>query len=121
MSSIFNAYDQEFNNLSQEIQRNTSELKAYVGKNSDKSSSLIRQVEALLSQAQDLIKQMNVEVRSHDAATKKILTEKVGHYSKSLVSLRSDFERTKEQAQRSSLIGEKSAADRQRLLDTNDK
>ncbi len=120
MSTIFDAYDQEFNNLSREIQKNSSELKA-TSNDKDRSSSLIRQIEALLSQASDLIKQMNVEVRSHDLATRKILSEKVSHYSKSLTSLKADFERIKEVAQRSSLIGEKSSGDRQRLLDTNDK
>ena len=119
--SIFDAYDQEFSNLSRDIQTNTSELKTYTSSNPDKTGSLIRQIEGLLSQANDLIKQMNVEVRSHDAATRKVLTEKVSQYSKSLLSMKSDFERAKEVAQRSSLIGAKSAADRQRLLDTNDK
>ena len=119
--SIFDAYDQEFSNLSRDIQKNTSELKTYTSSNPEKTGSLIRQIEGLLSQANDLIKQMNVEVRSHDAATRKVLTEKVSQYSKSLVSMKSDFERAKEVAQRSSLIGTKSGADRQRLLDTNDK
>lgn len=121
MSSIFEAYDQEFNNLSRDIQNHLGELKAISNTNPDKSGSLIRQIDALLSQANDLIKQMNVEVRSHDAATRKVLTTKVTEYSKSLQAMRSDFERAKEQAERSSLIGEKSAADRQRLLNVNDK
>ena len=121
MSSIFDAYDQEYNNLGQEIQKNINELRAGGSSNPDKAASTARHIEALLSQAQDLVKQMNVEVRSHDAATRKILTEKVTQYSKSLGTLRSDFERAREASQRSALIGEKSAEDRQRLLQTNDK
>ena len=121
MSSIFDAYNQEYNNLSQQIQRNTSELRAYGSENPEKCAGLARQVEALLSQAADLLKQMNVEVRSHDMATRKVLTEKVSQYSKALAALRQDYERAKEASQRSSLIGEKSIADRQRLLQTNDK
>jgi vesicle transport through interaction with t-SNAREs protein 1 len=80
-----------------------------------------RHIEALLAQASELIKQMNVEVRSHDLATRKVLTDKVGTYSKSLTQLRGDYERAKETSQRSELIGDKSTADRQRLLHTNDK
>jgi sugar-specific transcriptional regulator TrmB len=118
MTSIFEAYDQEFSNLSAEIQRNINELKSYPN-NSDKASGTIRHIEGLLSQANDLIKQMNVEVRSQDPATRKILTEKLNHYVKTMSSTKSDFERVKEQSQRSALIGERSAADRQRLLDSN--
>lgn len=117
--SIFDAYDQEFSSLSQEINKNINELKRDTSAGA--TGGLIRQVDALFLQANDLIKQMEVEVRSHDASTKKILNEKVMQYKKSTSSQRSDFERVKEQAQRSSLIGDKSAEQRQRLLDTNDK
>lgn len=120
--SLFDAYDQEFNNLSQEIQRKCAELKECSSSNSSSSAdNLIRQIDPLFSQASDITKQMNIEARTQDAATRRILSEKVTHFNKTLSSLRSDFERSKEQAQRSQLIGAKSAADRQRLLDTNDK
>ena len=88
---------------------------------SDQLGGIVRQVEALLSQANDLIKQMNVEVRDQDASVRKELTERVMQYQKTLKGHKLDFDRAKEQAQRSSLIGDKSAADRQRLLDTNEK
>src|SRR5688572_20016568 len=97
MSTIFDAYDQEFSNLSRDIQKNTADLRVNAS-NSDKTPGLIRQIEALLSQSADLMKQMNVEIRSHDPATRKVLSEKVSQYSKSLASLKSDFERAKEQA-----------------------
>ena len=60
--SIFDAYDQEFSSLSQEISRNVSELKTYTSSN-DKTDSLIKMIEALFSQATELIKQMELEVR----------------------------------------------------------
>ena len=120
-NSIFDAYDQEFSNLSREIQKNVNELKASQSAEESDNSSSIRLIEGLLSQANDLVKQMNVELRSQDPATRKILSEKVNQYMKSLQSTKSDFERAREQSQRSTLIGEKSSADRQRLLNTNDK
>mmetsp|Transcript_24990 Transcript_24990/g.23969 ORF Transcript_24990/g.23969 Transcript_24990/m.23969 type:complete len:216 (-) Transcript_24990:114-761(-) len=119
--SIFDAYDQEFNSLCQEISKTLSELKGYSNSDVDKTSGLIRQCEGLLSQASDLFKQMEVEIRSHDPATRKALIEKVNGYKKSLLKHRSDFERGKEQAQRSSLIGDKSIEHRQKYLDVNDK
>ena len=62
--SIFDAYDQEFSSLSQEISRNVSELKTYTSSN-DKTDSLIKMIEALFSQATELIKQMELEVRDN--------------------------------------------------------
>ena len=61
------------------------------------------------------------KVRSHDPATRKVLTEKVLQYKKSLSSQRVDYDRAKEQATRSSLLGTKSIEQRQRLLDTTEK
>jgi hypothetical protein len=120
--SIFEAYDSEFSSLSQDIIKNVGELKNN-SSSGDKSGSLIKQIEALFSQSADLIKQMEVEVRSHDPATRKMLNEKVNQYKKSNGTLKSDFERAKEQSQKASLVGGsgKSGEQRQRLLDTNDK
>ena len=91
--SIFDAYDQEFNSLCQEISKNISALKGFANSDTDKITGSIRQIDALLSQAGDLIKQMEVEVRSHDQSTRKVLLEKVGQYKKSLATHKSDFER----------------------------
>jgi hypothetical protein len=59
--SIFDAYDQEFSSLSQEISKNVSELKSYTSGN-ERSNSLIKIIDALFSQANELIKQMELEV-----------------------------------------------------------
>eukprot|EP01031_Cornospumella_fuschlensis_P041133 gene41133-50183_t len=115
--SIFDAYDSEFAALTKDITKNLSELK----NDPQSGSSAIKMIDALLSQTQDLIKQMEVELRSHDAATRKSLTEKVNVYKKTRQNLKSDFERAKEESERSALIGEKSAEHRQRLLNANDK
>jgi hypothetical protein len=63
---------------------------------------------------------MEVEIRSHDAATRKVLGEKVTQYKRSLQSLKSDFENAREQAQRSQLMS-RSDEQRQRFIATNDK
>ncbi|RYH06283.1 hypothetical protein EON65_43075 [archaeon] len=115
--SIFDAYDAEFASLTKDINKNLNDLKS----DPQNGSSLIKMIDALLSQAQDLIKQMEVELRSHDTATRKSLTEKVNVYKKTRQNLKSDFERAKEESERSALIGEKSGEHRQRLLNANDK
>lgn len=91
--SIFDAYDQEFNSLCQEISKNISELKGFSTSDTEKIAGSIRQIDALQSQAGDLIKQMEVEVRSHDQSTRKVLLDKVNQYKKSLTTHKSDFER----------------------------
>lgn len=121
--SIFDAYDQEYNVHCQEIRNNISEYRTY-NSNPEKSSGLGRQVEAILSQAAELLKQMEVEVRSQDPATRKVLTEKVGQYKKTLSSLRSDYESARDEAEKANLLGSsgsKSAEHRQRMLNTNDR
>eukprot|EP00602_Paraphysomonas_sp_CaronLab_P006058 CAMPEP_0185018686 /NCGR_PEP_ID=MMETSP1103-20130426/1352_1 /TAXON_ID=36769 /ORGANISM="Paraphysomonas bandaiensis, Strain Caron Lab Isolate" /LENGTH=210 /DNA_ID=CAMNT_0027548593 /DNA_START=92 /DNA_END=724 /DNA_ORIENTATION=- len=118
--SIFEAYDSEFSALSQDISKNISEFRSY-SSNAEKSSNLVKHVDALLIQAGDLVKQMEVEIRSHDAATRKVLSDKIAQYKKSLASLRSDFEKARMEAQRASLVGDKSAADRSRYVSANEK
>ena len=75
--------------MCQEIAKNNSELKQCAPQDTEKVTGLVRLVEGLLSQAGDLIKQMEVEVRSHDPATRKVLLDKVGQYKKSMLSHRS--------------------------------
>ena len=75
--------------MCQEIAKNNTELKQCSPQDTEKVTGLVRLVEGLLSQAGDLIKQMEVEVRSHDPATRKVLLDKVGQYKKSMLSHRS--------------------------------
>jgi hypothetical protein len=82
----------------------------------------VKHVDALLIQAGDLVKQMEVEIRSHDAATRKVLSDKITQYKKSLTALRTDFERARTESQRSNLnLDGKSAADRDRFVSVNDR
>lgn len=73
--SIFDAYNGEFTSLSSDIGKNINDYKS--NSSGEKANSIGRHIEALLAQASDLVKQMEVEVRSHDATTRKVLTEKV--------------------------------------------
>jgi hypothetical protein len=119
--SIFNAYDAEFSSITKDVNKNINELKELDSTEEDKVAGMVRLIEGLLSQTNDLVKQMEVEVRGQDAATKKVLLEKVAQYKKTTSSLKSDFERAKEKAERSALIGDKSIEHRTRLLDNNKK
>ena len=91
--SIFDAYDQEFNSLCQEITKNISALKSVSNSEHEKIEGFLRQIDGLLSQGTELIKQMEVEVRSHDPATRTVLLAKVTQYKKSMLQHKSDYER----------------------------
>ena len=75
-----------------------------------------------MTQAVDLVKQMETEVRASvsDAAGKKALLAKVAEYKAALTAHRMDLERANEQANRSALLGGKSVQQRDRLMDAND-
>ena len=65
---------------------------------------------------------MEVEVRSHDPATRKVLSDKVTQYKKSLASLKNDFEQARDEVAKANLLsGSKSGEHRQRMLNTNAK
>ena len=112
--SILEAYESDFKSVSDELKNDINSIK-----NGD--TEIIRKAENSIIQLNDLIKQMNVEVRSTDTTTRKPLFDRVQQYQRDLSSYKSDLERAKEVSQRSQLIGDKSAGQRQRLLDTNDK
>lgn len=82
----------------------------------------MKHIDALLLQVSDLVKQMEVEMRSHDSATRKVLSDKIAQYKKSLTSMRSDFERARTESQRAGLVSDsRSGTDRERFLNANDK
>ena len=86
--SIFDAYNTEFQSILEDIKKNISDLKSYLkttnNKSDAKSSNITKLIEALFSQSNELIKQMELEVRSHDIITRKKLNEKLLAYKTSI-------------------------------------
>eukprot|EP00904_Undaria_pinnatifida_P004519 jgi/Undpi1/14068/HiC_scaffold_9.g03719.m1 len=130
MSSIFDAYDEEFLALTQDIGNNISHLATYET-DSVKKRTQLTHVDALIGQAGDLLKQMEIEVRStQDASTKKELAGKISSYKKTLQSLRGDYRKAVEKQEREGLLGGKegmfaqggaSQEQRDRLLQATDR
>eukprot|EP00903_Cladosiphon_okamuranus_P018153 g16703.t3 len=130
MSSIFEAYDEEFLALTQDIGTNISHLSTYET-DAVKKRTQLTHVDALVGQAGDLLKQMEIEVRSTtNPATKKELQGKMSSYKKTLQSLRGDYQRAVEKQEREGLLGGREAAfaqggasqeQRDRLLQTTDR
>lgn len=121
LMSIFDAYDTEFASLKQEIVKNIEDYRNS-SENNEKSGSVLRLIEGLFMQSNDLIKQMEVEARSSDASSRKLLNDKVSQYKKAVSQLKSESSHITAQNEKASLMGvSKSGEQRQRLLDTNDR
>jgi len=90
MTSIFDRYDGEFVNITTQIRSNIA---------SGESMGL---TSGLLKQANDLLKQMNIEARSSGDTDSK---EKIKTYKKTIKSLQEDFDQAKNKADRSDLFG----------------
>ena len=62
MSNLFERYDDEYRTLSSQIQSKISDLSSY-SSTSGESASGVTLTQGLMRQADDLIKQMDMEVR----------------------------------------------------------
>ncbi|GMI17120.1 hypothetical protein TrLO_g13525 [Triparma laevis f. longispina] len=112
--SIFERYDDEYRGLTSQISSKISDLQSY--STGDKSPGL-QLTAGLLRQADDLIKQMEVEARG---SGDRELQKKTKTYKKTLGSLKADFEACKQQIDRSGLLAGAGGEDRNRLLQTTD-
>lgn len=127
MSSILDAYAEEFRALEGNLEKELGELKmCSADEEGSPHTTHMKQMTALLSQGMDLVKQMEIEVRSSQGGG--TMKEKVGEYKRALKRFQGDFATQKNRLNRSTLMSGadgpalgKSAEQRQRLLDTNDK
>mmetsp|Transcript_17589 Transcript_17589/g.27398 ORF Transcript_17589/g.27398 Transcript_17589/m.27398 type:complete len:216 (-) Transcript_17589:224-871(-) len=116
----FDRYDEEFNTLTEQVQGfiNVSDVESQ-GKDLKMGSNL-------LSQCDDLLKQMSMEARGvNDSTVKRELLNKVRVCKARLANLRDDYNNAKQEAEREALIdSSQSGLDsdhRARLLSTNER
>ncbi|GAB9468289.1 Vesicle transport through interaction with t-snares 1a [Globisporangium polare] len=106
MTSIFDGYDEEYRTLTSDISKKISEVASYEDQQEKKKASILH-IGDLLTQASQLVQQMELEVRSLDAATRRELSKKVDQYKKSLASLKSDHSTIREKEEREGLFGDR--------------
>lgn len=108
----------------------------------DNKPAILQKISTSMGEANEIIKQMNIEVRSLPGAEKKIGMDKVAEFQNTMTKLKFDFDRSKEKSNRSALIGnitvnqsftrffsypliyligDKSAQDRDRIITVNEK
>ena len=127
MTSLFDGYDEEYQSITNDISKKISEVSTYET-DPDKNTASLKQIGRLVGQANQLIDQMNLEVRSLEAATRKQLQKKVRQYKTSLNSLEDDYRRVREKHEREGLLGAGadgvgglSAEHRSRMADTTER
>lgn len=115
MSEIFDAYCDDLKFLATDLKNNLEVLRS--GENFD---SARKTIQAVLDQSNDLVKQVEVEVRGHSSQERRVLTEKLKVYKDEFFQLKQEFDSVVFQSQKSQLVG-KSGEDRGRMLETNEK
>jgi vesicle transport through interaction with t-SNAREs protein 1 len=93
-------YDEEYRGLTAQIQSKISDLQTY---STSDAASQCRLINGLLKQADDLIKQMDMEARGSGGDRE--LQRKTKTYKGTLMSLREDFGAAKGEAERRGLFG----------------
>lgn len=127
MSTILDAYSEEFHALEGNLEKELGELKMCSADEEDgRAPKHLKQMTALMSQGKDLVKQMEIELRSSQGGEG--VKDKIGEYKRALKRFQGDFATQKNRLNRGTLMSGadgpalgKSAEQRQRLLDTNDK
>mmetsp|Transcript_37075 Transcript_37075/g.43132 ORF Transcript_37075/g.43132 Transcript_37075/m.43132 type:complete len:229 (-) Transcript_37075:61-747(-) len=136
MSEVpFDRYDEEFLSLSDQVKSRISKLQSTLGESTNHDSDL-KLANNLLSQCDDLLKQMQIEARSvDDASCKRELMAKVRVCKANLANLKDDFSSAKASVERDALVGSRVSGDlesgsskfggknkshRERLLEQND-
>lgn len=88
--------------------------------NPEKKKALLSAVESIISQAHDLTRQMEIEMRSAESSeARKGLGERIDHYKGIVADLRRDFKETKREDESASLMENSTQGHRDRLLSAN--
>ncbi|TDH70923.1 hypothetical protein CCR75_001192 [Bremia lactucae] len=118
MTTIFDGYDEEYRTLASDISKKLSEIASFDEQKDKKKASIVH-VGDLLTQATQLIQQMELEVRSLDANTRRELSNKIHQYKKSLASLYGELTKIREKVEREGLFGDRD--DNAALVDHRDR
>ncbi|KAJ8600037.1 hypothetical protein CTAYLR_001904 [Chrysophaeum taylorii] len=124
----FAQYQAEFQSVANEVATKLESVNAYSDNPIHQNSKpeTLRGIEELLKQACDLVKQMDVEVRSAEGGQRRLLSERARPIREQLKRLQATYRETSERLEREDLLGGaklgSNAADaRGRLADANDR
>jgi vesicle transport through interaction with t-SNAREs protein 1 len=116
--SLFDTYEVELKTLIDGIRTSLVQVDEA---DKDSKASILQKIGTSMGEANEIIKQMNIEVRTLPSAEKKTGSEKVAEFQNIMTKIKFDYDRSKEKSNRSALIGDKSAQDRDRMITVNEK
>lgn len=120
--SIFDDYCKDLDFMYDDISRNLADLR-----NRDTSISnsdfekYEKTINAVFDQSDDLVKQAEIETRSHASAERKLLLERVKEYKDRFSDLRERFKNESNRLQKALLVGTKSGDAKIRLMESSEK
>lgn len=118
---IFDYYNNEFISISKTINDNIIELENNCI-NIDKISTLKKYIKLLLSEANEIINQIQLNIKNHDDVIKNKLTQKFEEHKNTYMLLLNKFETTCNKVSKTILLtGSKSTNQHQRMLNINQK
>lgn len=106
LESPFERYDAEFLSLMEQVKsrlRNVSSLTSN-SPTAVNGEADMKYTQGLLSQCDDLLKQMQVEARTADSSTKQVWLQKVRGCKAQLANLRDDFQTVQSRVEREALL-----------------
>lgn len=112
MTTIFDGYDEEYKSIASSISAKMNEIRAHSDEST--SSNNLNHVNDLITQASQLIQQMELEVRSLDASTRQQLSPKLSEYKGHLKDLKAELKKLT----RDELFGTSSSSDSSERMKT---
>eukprot|EP01040_Poterioochromonas_malhamensis_P008204 gene8204-8874_t len=109
---LFNAYEEEFKTLTKNLDQQISQAE---------NPSQINAAERVITETQDILKQMEIEAAGIRGSEKKVATDKLNVARDQLKTLKARFSDKRFQIENKDLMGTKSGDDRLRMKNANDK
>ena len=109
----FKLYEEEFINVRRKLEEKIQIFDAASATESD-----FKDIDDLMKQADSVLKEMSLGL---DSQTRKIVSSQITDFKNSLINIKNTYEKEKLKQNKSSLMGDKSFIDRQKLVDTQSK
>ena len=109
----FKLYEEEFINVRRKLEEKIQTFDAASATESD-----FKDIDDLMKQADSVLKEMSLGL---DSQTRKIVSSQITDFKNSLINIKNTYEKEKLKQNKSSLMGDKSFIDRQKLVDTQSK
>lgn len=120
---MFAELHEEFNSTTTSVRESLENLRSIGTSNPSEFNHAASEIDESLKSAQDLIKQLEIEVYSVDKGEKKNCQDIVSQCKDTLINLKSDYNSIKFGNQKAELTGSntKSSKDKLRMIDANER